>query len=913
MIIQKISNKTEHKYLEGSRGKSFRSYLATNQNKNVSSRDFLYHPPIFSKSTTSFKGAVQYTHPISFEDSIKPYFALPEGQKPDQKQIEAAKVIYDGNHAIIVLPTGTGKTILAEYGARKNMADAEYLMTFVKEAFSKDKHIIINFPTKALDNEKYRSFCEKFGKENVGLLTGDIKINTQAPIKMMIEEVYANAVLGDNLSLKKVATVVHDEFHTMNDPQRGVVYEKAVMFTPPHIQQVFLTGTVGNGQEIANWINKIEAQKVAALGGNIPVKKAVLVEMPSSERYVPLKHSVYHEPTNSFIPLMTEKYNLQQLLDLQQQNTLSERQKEVLSQIGKISAKEETPEKGLEFLKEVLPNKSQGNLEDLEEILEKKLKIKLPDAQRLAAFLSDPAERKFNEAQLSKEVLQEASRGVLIDGKTKTSGILKVVEKLQAENKFPALIFKLSQSGCDNLQKDSLDSGLNLLTEDERNKVAKIITEFKKDHYLGVNFDEEAVLRGFTTHHASMTPDAKELTERLAEEKLVKVTYATSTLDRGINFPTRTVVVQEYDRAIGKRKDGNTLYSELSINDLQQEFGRGGRRGKDPIGYVIHKPDKRHSPFDIYKKVIASADNLVSKLRPEYNFVAQIVAKGGIKELDNTVDMSLLAVNERQAAKEITKLKAEFKKYANLLFDLKIFTKAEKNFTLTPEGSVISKARGVDGFLFSKIFFDLPLDELKPSHLAALACYLSEGNYKDETTTIRGVNIMLAPDKQVKNNNKSKGTPKQPIVLDKEMTAFLQGVEKSKTSIKQLEMKSGIKRNPKTPNILAMRFVQKWAETTNDATVSHWIKWVKPEMKGPLSEGELFNAVNRSADILKQMSENAEFLVSQITNEPLQKKMQSILRNSQEAWLAIKKPPVLGEVLKSIKQAGEIANVSHLL
>ena len=172
MIIQKISNKTEHKYLEGSRGKSFRNSLANIQNKNIDTRDFLYHPPIFTKSTIFFKGATPDTHPKSFEETMDTYFALPEGQKPDQKQIEAARVIYEGNHAITVLPTGTGKTLIAEYAIRKNMADG--------------KGTCFTFPTKALANEKYRAFCEKFGKENVGLLTGDIKLNTEAPIKIMI-------------------------------------------------------------------------------------------------------------------------------------------------------------------------------------------------------------------------------------------------------------------------------------------------------------------------------------------------------------------------------------------------------------------------------------------------------------------------------------------------------------------------------------------------------------------------------------------------------------------------------------------------------------------------------------------------------------------------------------------------------
>lgn len=877
MIIQKINSRSDYKSSQIKRNKSFKNSIISIQTKNIDSRDFLYHTPTFPKSTISFKGENAATHPISFEESIKLYFALPKDQTPDQKQIDAARVIYRGNHAITVLPTGTGKTLIAEYAIRKNMAE--------------NKATCFTFPTKALANEKYRDFCKKFGKENVGLLTGDIKLNSQAPIKIMIEEVYANAVLGNNEMLHNLATVIHDEFHTINDYQRGIVYEKAVMFTPPHVQQILLSGTVGNGQELATWINKIEAKKVAALGGNIPVKKAELVEMASSDRYVPLKHFVYHQ--GEFVPLISEEYNLDKLIDLSQNNLLSERQKEVLSQIGKLAHGEENPEKGLEYLKEILQNKNQGDLEYLEEILEEKLQIKLPEAQRFAAFLSDPSKKRFNEAQLSKEALKESAANVLRKGKIFKSGILDLIENLQEQDKFPAIIFKLSQSGCDKLQEDAYSSGLNLLTEEEREKVSKIITEFKKDHYLGVNFNEEAVLKGFTTHHAGMTPDAKELTEILAENKLIKVVYATGTLDRGINFPIRTVIVQEYDRVVGKTKDGNTIYKELSINDLHQEFGRSGRRGKDPIGYVFHVPNKRYSPFDIYKKVIASADNIVSRIRPEYNFISQIMMKNGFKGLEDTLDMSFLAMDSARTS-QVKALKEKFKQYARWLLKMGMIQSSQEStgkFILTPEGSIVLKARGVDGLFFSKIFFDLPLDELKPSHLAALACYLSEGDYKDDATTIKGVNINLTADKQSKSNKKSNGTPKSSIILDKEMVTFLQRLEKLKKLIKKFEVQ------PKTPNILAMQFIQKWAESSDGDNIYNWKSLFTSKINPALSEGALFEAVNRSADILKQMIENADFLASQIKNEILKTKMERILQNAQQAWLAIKKPPVLDVAL----------------
>jgi superfamily II RNA helicase len=870
MIIQKIDN-TKH---SGINIKPIPNNTLINlENKKVGLQDVLYHTPIFYKPTLSFKGTNLYFHPINFEESLKQYFVLPAGQKPDEKQIEAAKAVYEGNHAVTVLPTGTGKTLIAEYAIRKNMREGT--------------ETCFTFPTKALANEKYKSFVEKFGQENVGLLTGDIKINPKAPIKIMIEEVYANMLFGNKNVLNKVATVIHDEFHTINDSSRGVVYEKAVMFTPAHVQQVFLTGTIGNPKELSNWINNVEAQKNSLQTSILPVKKTVLIEMPSSERYVPLKHFIYHSQSNSFIPLITDKYDIDKLIELYKNNTLTERQKEVLSQLGKLAFKEESPEKGLEFLKKELNKRTKGNLDDLEKVLQKSLGIELPEAERLAAFLYNPQERKFNETQLSKQIFKKNKNTL-----QNTSLIEKIINRLKVRNMFPAIVFKLSKSGCNNLQQQSMTQ--NFLNPEEYTNAEAIIKQFKQSHYLGKDFNEQAVLKGFSTHHAGMTPDAKALTEILASRKLAKVTYATGTLDKGINFPTRTVVITQYDKVTGQTKNGDNIHTPLSINDLHQSLGRAGRRGKDSIGYVVHVPDKRFSPFDIYKKVIASADNIESKLRPEYNFVSQIISQKGVKELDNVVDMSFLAINPKQMSQEISKLKSEFKKYADLLFELKIFNKEFNNFNLTPRGSVISNARGIDGILFSKMLFDLPLEALKPSHLAALACYVCEGDYKNETATIKGITRTL-------NNSSSNLEYKNIIEMDEGITSIIKLVENAKNEIKELENKHKIVRNSTTPNILPMQFIQKWAETSDTKTVLHWTELIKAGISRNLDEGTLFNSINRTADILKQMSENAEVVLSQVNDKTLEQKMKIILENSTQAWKMLKKAPILDTALKLIK------------
>ena len=97
-------------------------------------------------------------------------------------QKTSANHLFIGDDVIVTAPTGTGKTAIAEYIMTKNIREG--------------KRTFYTTPLKALSNEKYRDFCQKYGKENVGLLTGDIKINTGAPILLMTTEVYRNMAMS---------------------------------------------------------------------------------------------------------------------------------------------------------------------------------------------------------------------------------------------------------------------------------------------------------------------------------------------------------------------------------------------------------------------------------------------------------------------------------------------------------------------------------------------------------------------------------------------------------------------------------------------------------------------------------------------------------------------------------------------
>ncbi|MGD1902201.1 MAG: DEAD/DEAH box helicase [Geitlerinemataceae cyanobacterium] len=166
----------------------------------------------------------------------------------DRFQLQAIEALNDGKSAIVCAPTGSGKTLIGEYA--------------IHRALTRGKRVFYTTPLKALSNQKLRDFREKFGNDKVGLLTGDIAIEREAPILVMTTEIFRNMLYGTPIgevgtSVRDVETVVLDECHYMNDRQRGTVWEEAIVYAPPGMQLVGLSATVANSGQLADWIAEV--------------------------------------------------------------------------------------------------------------------------------------------------------------------------------------------------------------------------------------------------------------------------------------------------------------------------------------------------------------------------------------------------------------------------------------------------------------------------------------------------------------------------------------------------------------------------------------------------------------------------------------------------------------------------------
>ena len=148
----------------------------------------------------------------------------------DKFQEDSIKSI-DSNHSVVVsAPTGSGKTLIADY--------------IINKYIGKGIRVIYTAPIKALSNQKYKEFTADYGKDKVGLLTGDIVINPTAPVLIMTTEIYRNMALTDDDMINKVSYVVFDEIHFINDIERGYVWEESIIFSKEHVRFLCLSATI---------------------------------------------------------------------------------------------------------------------------------------------------------------------------------------------------------------------------------------------------------------------------------------------------------------------------------------------------------------------------------------------------------------------------------------------------------------------------------------------------------------------------------------------------------------------------------------------------------------------------------------------------------------------------------------------
>ena len=483
----------------------------------------------------------------------------------------AIESIVTNNHILITAHTGSGKTLPAEFA--------------IEHFVSQGKKVIYTSPIKALSNQKYYDFTNKFPHISFGILTGDIKFNPEADVLIMTTEILRNTLLSkqnknenENIPLQfemnfndELACVVFDEVHYINDQDRGKIWEETIMLLPEHIQMVMLSATIDRPEIFAKWIEDTKNSQ----GGNKEVYLA-----PTNHRVVPLKHYMYTTiPQGSFKMIKDKEFK----------NTIKE------------------------FL--------------------------------YKPFLLKDETNNFNEINYFKikkfETYQKNNNSFV-----KPSFVLnELVQYLNNNNMLPAICFVFSRKQVEKLAQmvgQTLFEPDSILPGTIRHECEHILRKLPNyKEYMNIP-EYEIIMRllekGIAIHHSGIMPVFREMIELMFSKGYIKLLFATETFAVGINMPTKTVIFTSFEKFNG------SVMRYLLPHEYTQMAGRAGRRGLDTIGHVIHcnnlfrLPDKT-----TYNNMLnGSPQTLKSKFKVTFNLVLNLQLANNIENKSEFTSKSMI-------------------------------------------------------------------------------------------------------------------------------------------------------------------------------------------------------------------------------------------------------------------------------
>jgi superfamily II RNA helicase len=568
-----------------------------------------------------------YNYPKSNEESYKKYYENYPYELHDFQKW-CVEGIVTGNHVLACCPTGSGKTFGGEFA--------------IQYFHEKRKKVIYTSPIKALSNEKFYNFTNKYTNISIGLITGDIKTNPDADVLIMTTEILLNklyqiksstSTINSSVSFdmdieNELGCVVFDEIHFINEESRGHVWESCIMLLPTQVQMIGLSATLDDPEKFAFWLEtKGDISK--------PIEKEVYLTRKQI-RAVPLIHYGFITTTQTAFKRIRDK-------------TIQE---------------------------------------EIKKLIDKPIIVQ-------------DEKNKFNDINYN-NIVKTLKLFEQNDIRVKRQHILNNLSQYLVEHEMlPALCYVFSRKQLEICAQElttnllEFDSKVPYIVDRECEQIIRKLPNYKEYLHLPEYINTVKLLRkGVGIHHAGLIPILREMTELLFTRGFIKILFCTETMSVGINLPVRTTIFTDVNKFNGENI--RMLYS----HEYTQAAGRAGRLGLDKVGHVIHLNNLFKNVDSVsYKKMMSGKpQTLISKFKISYNLILNLLDIGD-NNLTQFASRSMITGDLDNEMKEIyykmLRLQTELDNINNCMSNIRtpIEVIKEYNELLINKNLVVNKKR----------------------------------------------------------------------------------------------------------------------------------------------------------------------------------------------------------------------------
>jgi superfamily II RNA helicase len=538
-----------------------------------------------------------YQYPTDSVDEYKKYHDLYPYELHDFQKWSIQSIV-TGNHVLVCCPTGSGKTLPGEFAI-------QYFQSIGKK-------VIYTSPLKALSNEKFYNFTEKYPNISVGLITGDIKTNPDADCLIMTTEILLNKLyaiksqthmssfVSFDMDIEhELGCVVFDEIHFINDEHRGHVWEQCIMLLPKQVQIIGLSATLDNPEKFARWMetkgNNAESTDIISI---VPEKQVYLTQ--KKVRAVPLIHYSFITVTQSIHKAVKDKVLQEEIRNLTNKPFV------------------------IQDAKGVFNDGVYSNMTKMMKLFDKH------------------------------------------DVRVKRQFVLnKVAEYLVQQEMLPALCYVFSRRQLEKCAEEmttnllEFDSKVPYTVDRECEQIIRKLSNYEEYLHLPEYVNTVKLLRkGVGIHHAGLIPILREMTELLFARGFIKILFCTETMSVGINLPVKTTIFTDICKFNGD------VVRTLHGHEYTQAAGRAGRLGLDTVGHVIHLNNLFRSVDSVSYKTMMNGkpQALVSKFKISYNLLLNLLDIGD-RDITGFAEKSMITDNlesqQKHLQEQIKQLDAE--------------------------------------------------------------------------------------------------------------------------------------------------------------------------------------------------------------------------------------------------------------